>query len=73
MTVIDTPEGIAWFAFLQVLHALRIEVRTGMKFSRGSVLKIAQQRYGVTSRTKAGAYAEMVAMYENATGEPYRG
>lgn len=71
-TIIDTPEGIAWFAFLQVLHALRIEVRTGMKFSRGSVLKLAQQRYGVTARTKAGAYDQMCALYEQATGEPYR-
>lgn len=60
--VIDTPEGIRMFHFLQVLHALRIETRTGMRMSRGSVLKVAQQVYGVRSRTKAGALAEMEAM-----------
>lgn len=71
MTVIDTPEGIAWFAFLQVLHALKLEVKTGMKMSRGSILKVAQQRYGVTARTKAGALAEMATIYEEITGEPF--
>lgn len=73
MTVIDTPEGIAWFAFLQVLYGLRLEVRSGMKVGRGSLLKVAQQRYGITSRTKAGALAEMAAIYEEATGEKFRG
>lgn len=70
-TVIDTPEGLAWFSFLQVLYALRIEVRTGMRHSQGSVLKLAQQRYGVTARTKAGALRQMAAMFEEATGRPF--
>ena len=60
--VIDTPEGIRRFHMMQVMYALRIEVRTGMKMSRGSVLKVAQQVYGCKSRTKAGALAEMEAL-----------
>lgn len=71
-TVIDTPEGIAFFAFMQVLTGLRMEVTTGLKLSsRGSILKVAQQRYGVTSRTKKGALAEMIVLYEEITGKPY--
>ena len=46
----------------QVIAALRIEVRTGMKMSRGSVLKLVQQVYGVRSRTKAGALEELLAL-----------
>jgi len=61
--IIDTPEGIALYRLLAVTSALRIEVGTGMKMSRGvSPLKIAQQEYGVTSRTKKGALAELEAL-----------
>ena len=66
--VIDTPDGIAAFAMLQVIACLSIEVKTGMVHSQGSVLKLAQRRYGCTSRTKKGALAEMRVKYTEATG-----
>lgn len=73
MTIIDTPEGIAWFQFLRVLTALRIEVRSGLKVGRGSLIGYCKQVYGTTAGTKKGTYEQMCAIYEAATGEPYRG
>ena len=52
------------FNLLQVKHALAIEVETGMHHSRGSILKLAKQRFGVVSNTKKGALAEIEAMWE---------
>ena len=51
------------FNLLQVKHALAIEVDTGMHHSRGSILKLAKQRFGVVSSTKKGALAEVEAMW----------
>ena len=63
--VIDTPEGIALFRKMTVLRALKLEVNTGMKMTRGkSPLAIARQDYGVTSRTKVGAIAELEAQIQ---------
>ena len=69
--VLDTPEQMQMFHFMQVLYALRVEVNTGLKMSRGSVLKLAQERYGVTARTKKGALEQMAQMYEEATGRVF--
>jgi len=59
MIVLDTPEQIAAYQALATLGALRVEAHTGLRHSRGSVLKIAQERYGVTARTKAAAVIEL--------------
>jgi len=67
--VIDTPEGMAYFRLLQVRGALSIEVKTGKSHSRGSVLKLAQREYGIKSRTKKGALAELNALVVEAGGE----
>lgn len=61
--VIDTPDGMAHLAMLQVIGALSIEVRTGMSHSRGSVMNLARDRYGCQKRTKKGVLAEMRALY----------
>ena len=71
MHVIDTPSGIAHFRMCQVIASLKIEVATGMSHSRGSMLKLAQQEYGCTKRTKKGALAEMLALFEDQYGYPY--
>jgi len=42
-----------------------------MKHSRGSILKLAQQQYGCVKRTKKGALAEMLALYEETYGKEY--
>lgn len=44
----------------QLIHALHIEYTTGMIHSRGSMLKIAQQHFGITQRTKKGAYDALI-------------
>jgi len=64
MQVISDPGAMAQFRMRQVIGALEIEVRTGLRHSRGSVLKLAQQEYGCVKRTKKGALAEMRALYE---------
>ena len=71
--VIDTPDGFEHFRFCQVIASLSIEVSTGMSHSRGSILKLAQTRYGVTARTKAKALAQLKDMYETKYGFPYGG
>lgn len=59
-TVIDTPEGIALVRFLAVRSALAIEVKTGMKMSRGgSPLKVANQLLGTSFRVKKDALRAM--------------
>jgi hypothetical protein len=57
--MLDTPDQIAAYRKLAIYHALRLEDATGLRHSRGSVLKLAQQTYGVTARTKKGAIAEL--------------
>lgn len=59
------------FHLMQCIGALSIEVNTGMRHSRGSVLKLVQRQYGVTSKTKAGALAELRELYEQTTGRAY--
>jgi hypothetical protein len=71
MTILTTPDQIAFFHLAQTIGALRIEVKTGMKMSRGSVLKMAQNVYGVRSRTKDGALEELMALYQEVTGRQY--
>lgn len=57
------------FHLLSVISALRIEVGTGLRHSRGSVLRVAQDVYGVRSRTKAGALTELIAIRDQITDQ----
>lgn len=41
------------FHLAQTIAALRIEVRTGLRHSRGSVWKMAKETYGVTGSKEA--------------------
>lgn len=56
--IIDNPDRIEAFQRLRLYYALKIEVRTGMRHSQGSVLAHLQRVYGVKARTKAGALEE---------------
>lgn len=69
--VIDTPDGIEHFQFARCLAALKIEVRTGMTLSRGSMLAHVQRTYGVQARTKTKALDEMLALYRKRYGRDY--
>lgn len=67
--IVDSP-GAA-FQMAQCIGALSIEVGTGLKHSRGSVLKLVQERYGIKAKTKAKALEELKALYKEATGRDY--
>ena len=73
MTTIDMtkPENRDRFHMAQCISALRIEVNTGMKHSRGSILKLVQRVYGVKAKTKKGALEEMKKLYKETTGYEY--
>lgn len=71
MYVIDTPEGIAHYRMASIIAMLTTEVRTGMKYSRGSLLTLVQQQYGVQSRTKKAALEEMRRLYATTYGREY--
>lgn len=59
--IIDTPEGIAIMRHISLVHALALQVNTGMKLSRGiSAIKIAQQDGHTTKRTAKGALRDTV-------------
>jgi tRNA G26 N,N-dimethylase Trm1 len=47
------------YHMLQCYYALSIEVKTGLRHSRGSVLNLVRSEYGVEARTKVKAMAEM--------------
>jgi hypothetical protein len=66
-----TPTGGSLFNLMQTIGALRIEVNTGMRHSRGSVLKHSQRVYGVTARTKVVALAQLEELYRDFTGREY--
>ena len=71
LQAIDTPEGIEHFRICAVIGALRVEVKTGMKASRGvSALRVAQM-YGCPKNTKKGALAWMESFYEATYGWSY--
>jgi hypothetical protein len=67
----DPALGGSLFNLMQCIGALRIEVNTGMRHSRGSVLKHSQRTFGVTARTKKVALAQLEELYEDTTGRKY--
>lgn len=61
-TMITGP-AIDAFRLATLIRSLEFEVRTGMKMTRISALKVAQRDYGVAAKTKAGAIAELKQKY----------
>ena len=53
------------------IAALRIEVKTGLKHSRGSVLQMGRIAYGIKARSKVDALKALEALYLEETGEEY--
>lgn len=58
MIVIDTPEGIAAFRYLQLYYALKLEVNTGLRHSRGSIMNVIRKEFGIKARTKKAVLEE---------------
>jgi hypothetical protein len=69
MIVLDTPDGIAAFQAIRLYHALKIEVKTGMTHSQGSVMNHIKQNYlpDSKSRTKKAVLDEFYS-YLTAVG-----
>jgi len=69
MSHIIEGADIQRFQLIRMRKALELEIATGMKLSRGSVLAAAQQQFGIKSRTKAGAIAELQSLLEQSYEE----
>jgi hypothetical protein len=67
--VIDTPEGIAYFRLLAIKHGLSIEINTGMKMSRGSLLTVINNQFGTSFKKKALALTFITGVCEYMAGE----
>lgn len=57
-------EQINGVRMLTLIHALRFEIKSGLKATRYALTTIAREQYGCKSRTKAGCLAELEAMFE---------
>lgn len=62
VNVLNTPEQIKAFQLHATIKALELEIKTGLRHSRGSVLKAAQQNFGVRAKTKKAALKELKKM-----------
>lgn len=69
--IFDTPEQISHYRMASAIAALKIEVKTGMKMGRGSILKFVQQQYGIKAKTKAKALDEMLVLHKATYGWDY--
>jgi hypothetical protein len=67
--VLDTPDQIAMWRLMSFRSMLQIEIKTGLRHSRGSVLKAAQQQGLTDKRTKIGAYKDIDALIVTAGGK----
>jgi hypothetical protein len=61
MTTVLTGVGIDAFQVARVAHGLSIEINTGMKMSRGSVMNLAKEYCGSHKQTKKGVLRDYVA------------
>jgi hypothetical protein len=64
MTMIDTPEGIANYRKLQMYYALKLEIGTGLRHSRGSVMNLIRREFNIEARTKKQVLQEFGAMLQ---------
>lgn len=60
MTTVLTGDAITIYQDLRVAHALSIEINTGLKMSRGSVMNLAKEYSGSSKRTKRGVLRDYV-------------
>lgn len=71
--VIDTEDGIEHYRMCAIIGALRIEINTGMKVSRSSLIKSANHFYGIKAGTKQKCLEKMLELYKNTYGRDYGG
>lgn len=66
------PDHLAVFNLLQCRGALNIEISTGMKHSRGSILRYVQEAYGIKASNKRAAVVEIEAILKEIYGHDVR-
>ena len=71
MIAIDTPDAMEHWRVASAVSMLRLEVGTGMKAARYSLVKACEMNWGCPKKTKAGALKWMQAFYEETYGRPY--
>lgn len=69
--IIDTPDGIEHWRVASAISMLALEVRTGMKAARYSLIVACERNWGCPKKTKKGALEWMLAYYEQKYGRPY--
>jgi len=69
--VINTPEGMEHWRVASAISMLQLEVNTGMKAARYSVLKACKYNWGCPKQTKAGALKWMLDYYAKTYGREY--
>lgn len=72
-TLLTSPTQIALFHLLQIKYSLKIEIRTGLRHSRGSVLKLANEVFKANDlpvqRTKQAAFDQISAHIDSITAD----
>jgi hypothetical protein len=61
-TIIDTPQGIAAFRMLQLVHALALEINTGMKLSRVANIMVAAAQRGYAGPSRGTKVNKVAAL-----------
>lgn len=69
--IIEGADAIKHFHHATCISALKIEVLTGLRSSRGSVLKIVQEDFGITARTKKTALEQLLELYKQTYNKEY--
>jgi hypothetical protein len=69
--VIDTPQGMDHWRMASAIAMLKLEAETGMKATRGSLLKACKMNWGCPKNTKAAALKWMMDLYKETYGWEY--
>lgn len=72
MTMIDTPEGIAFARLLALRSALNLKVNSGLSVYRGSLVAVTNRTCGTTFRTNKQCLAhvnDLLAEFDARRGE----
>lgn len=71
MIICDTPDSIEHYRMCAIIASLKIEINTGMKMSRFSLVETAKQNYGTKGRTKKKVLEEMLEIYKAKYNKEY--
>lgn len=58
--VIERDEKVHWLTVIGVASGLALEIKTGLRHSRGSVMLVAKRHCGSARRTKKGVLRDYV-------------